>query len=580
MPIRAPLTIAFLVAVTIAFLVAVPSPAAAQAPPAVDSADAHSSARALQNRFERRRVRELPRAHSGGSHPCDAIIGRLCIWDDDDDDWKPREEPEPIRTARRELLAGLESLAHSVPGDHWIFGQRIRYGVEAGLLAEAESLARRCGLPRRWRCDAYLGYVRHHREDFAGAESSFARALAAMPADTRDSWTDPDPLLNGELRDWLEDQADSAAAAGRLWTLADPLFLAEGNERRSAHLSRWVYAMSSEGARSPHQLRWADDMTEAVVRYGWPIAWERSWPRAGQSAGSVQVTGRDPPASVRTVPPRDVLDGGPDREDAVVWVVPDGHARSVYLPTYLDSLGALDGQTGRFWRRDGVMVVGVATVPDPHTGLSEERTAETGLYVEAGGEVRTLASATAETGDAVRLAGLAPWADRGVASLETWSPALRRAYRLRTGFGARRLPPDLLAISDLMLLEAGAEPADLRQMIDVTRASTDVAPDEDLTVAFEVYGLGFRAEGVGFSAWVEKRDEGLLSRFGRWLRVRGPSEEVSIRWEESGPDSPGPVFRTLRLRLPGLDPGRYQVVLEISVPGRGPLTGRREFSVR
>ena len=572
MLIRAPLTIAF--------LVAVPGSAPAQAPPAVDSADAHSRARALQNRFERRRVRDLPRTLGGGSHPCDAVIGRLCIWDDDDDDWKPREEPEPIRTARLELLADLESLAHSVPGDHWIFGQRIRYGVEAGRLAQAESLARRCGLPGRWRCDAYLGYVRHHREDFTGAESSFARALAAMPADTRDSWTDPDPLLNGELRDWLEDQADSAAATGRLWTLADPLFLAEGNERWSAHLSRWVYAMSSEGARSPHQLRWADDMTQAVVRYGWPIAWERSWPRAGQSASSVRVTGRDPPASVRTVPPRNVLDGGADREDAVVWVVPDGHARSVYLPTYLDSLGALDGQTGRFWRSDGVMVVGVATVPNPHAGMPEEQTAETGLFVEAGGVVRTLGGATAEMGDTVRLAALAPWADRGVASLETWSPAVRRAYRLRTGFGMRRLPPDLLAISDLMLLEAGAEPAGLRQMIDVTRASTDVAPDEDLTVAFEVYGLGFRAEGVGFSAWVEKRDEGLLSRFGRWLRVRGPNEEVSIRWEESGPDRPGPVFRTLRLGLPGLDPGQYQVVLEISVPGRGPLTGRRAFRVR
>lgn len=551
-----------------------------QTPAAIDSADAHSRARALQNRFERRRVRDLPRTLSGGSHPCDAIIGRLCIWDDDDDDWKPREEPESIRVARLKLLADLESLARSVPGDHWIFGQRIRYGVEAGLLAEAASLARRCGLPGRWRCDAYLGYVRHHREDFTGAESSFDRALAAMPADTRGRWTDPHDLLNGELRDWMEDQADSAAAATRLWALADPLFLAEGNERRSAHLSRWVYAMSSEGARSPHQLRWADDMTEAVVRYGWPIAWERSWPRAGQSTSSVQVTGRDPPASMRTVPPRDVLDGGPDREDAVVWIVPDGHARSVYLPTYLDSLGGLDGQAGRFWRSGGVMVVGVAAVPNPYAGMPGEHNADTGLFVEAGGEVWTLGRAAAETGDVVRLAGLAPWADRGVASLETWSPALRRAYRLRAGFGMRRLPPDLLAISDLMLLEAGAEPADLRQMINVTRASTDVAPDEDLTVAFEVYGLGFRAEGVGFSAWVEKRDDGVLSRLGRWLRVRGPREEVSVRWEESGPDGPGPVFRTLRLGLPGLDPGQYQVVLEISVPGRGPLTGRRAFRVR
>ena len=548
-----------------------------QTPDAVDSADAHSRARAVQTRFERRRVRDLPRTLGGGSHPCDAIIGRLCIWDDGDEDWEPREEPESIRDRRLELLTELEALARAVPGDHWIFGQRIRYSVEAGLLTEAEGLARACGLPTRWRCEAFLGYVLHHQEDFTEAEAAFARALAAMPADTAGGWADPYPLLDGELRDWLEAQPDSASAARRLWTLADPLYVVAGNERWTAHLSRWVYSMSSDGAMSPHQLRWGEDMTEAVVRYGWPIAWERSWPRAGQS--TVQVTGRDPPASVRTLPPRNVLDGGSDSVDAVVWEVPDRHARSVYLPTYLDTIGSLDGQTGRFWRRDGVILIGVATLPDPPAGTLPPEPFDAGLFVETGGVARTLGRAAVETGAVVRLSGVAPWADRGVVSLEAWAPGHRRAKRLRKGIGLRRLPPDLLAISDLVLLDAGAEPTGLDRMLEVVRASTHVAADEDLTVAFEVYGLGFRAEGVGFSAWVERRNEGVLSRFGRWLRVRGPREEVSIRWEESGPERPQPLFRTLRLGLPGLDPGEYQVVLEVSVAGRTPLVGRRAFRV-
>ena len=544
---------------------------------AVDSADAHSRARSLQTRFERRRVRDLPRTLGGGSHPCDAIIGRLCIWDDGDDDWEPREEPESIRTRRVELLSELASLARAAPGDHWIFGQRIRYSVEAGLLAEAEALARECGLPAPWRCDAFLGYVHHHQEDFVPAESAFARALAEMPADTAAIWADPYPLLDGDLREWLEAQPDSAAAAGRLWTLADPLHLVDGNERWSAHLSRLVYAMSSDGAMSPHQLRWAEDMTEAVVRYGWPVAWERSWPRAGQS--TIQVTGRDPPASVRTLPPRQVLDGGPDGVDAVVWETPDGHARSVYLPTYLDTLGPLDGQTGRFWRDDGVIVIGVATPPDPPPGTPPPGPVEAGLFAETGGVARPLERAVAEAGEVVRLSGTAPWVDRGVVSLETWRPGHRRAHRLRKGVGLRRLPPDLLAISDLLVLEAGAEPAGFEGMLELVKPSTHVGADEDLTVAFEVYGLGFRAEGIGFSAWVERRNEGVFSRFGRWLRVRGPREEVSIRWEESGPESPQPLFRTLTLRLPGLDPGEYQVVLEVSVAGRAPLVARRAFAV-
>jgi len=84
----------------------------------------------------------------------------------------------------------------------------------------------------------------------------------------------------------------------------------------------------------------------------------------------------------------------------------------------------------------------------------------------------------------VGLSGVAPWADRGVVSLEALAPGHRRAHRLRQGIGLRRLPPDLLAISDLVLLEAGAEPAGLEPMLDVVRASTHVASDEDLMARF------------------------------------------------------------------------------------------------
>ena len=342
-------------ALTALSLGSVASPAAggmAEHSQVADSADTHDHARSLQARFERRRLRELPRSLSGGSHECDEIIGRLCVWDDGDEGWRPREEPEGIGAARNDFLAALDSLARLLPGDHWIFGQRVRYLVEARRLEDAESLALACGLPEGWRCHAYLGYVRHHAEDIRGAASAFARALEAMPSELRAEWTDPDPLLDRGLLDWLSVQADSSVAVDRLWMLADPLFLTDGNDRWTAHLSRWVYAMSSEGARNPHRLRWGDDMAEAAVRYGWPVAWERSWPRGGSQ--TFTVTGRDNPAAVRTFPPNEVLDFG--GEDAVPWEISDGHARSVHLPPFLDSLAPLDGQIGRFWRREGVII--------------------------------------------------------------------------------------------------------------------------------------------------------------------------------------------------------------------------------
>ncbi len=551
-----------------------------------DSADAHDQARNLQARFERRRVRELPRTLSGGSRECDEIIGRLCVWDDGDEDWRPREEPEEISAARIGLVASLDSLARLIPGDHWIFAQRIRYLVEAERLGDAESLALRCGLPERWRCDAYLGYVRHHLEEIVAAETAFELALEAMPPDLRTEWTDPGPLLDRELRDWLRVQADSSHAANRLWTLADPLFLAGGNDRWTGHLSRWVYAMSSERADNPHRLRWGDDMTEATVRYGWPVAWERSWPRSGQR--SFTVTGRDDPAAIRTFPPGEVLEF--TGEDAVAWEISDGHARSVHLSPFLDSLAPLDGQVGRFWRPDGVFIAAAwtATAHPASAATSAGATPgpwEAGLFVEQSGALVLDARSEAREGGTVRLSGLVPWADVsradwGIVSFEVLAPDLRRAYRMRTGAGMRRVPPDVLSISDLMLLEDQAEPADFGEMLAVLRGSDEVAAEDALGVAFEVYGLGFRSQAVGFNAWVEKRNEGILSRAVRWLGIGGPREEVSVSWEEAGPARPRPLFRAFRIGLPELDAGDYDVVVKVSVRGRSPLSGHRSFRVR
>ena len=548
-------------------------------PQVTDSADAHDHARSLQARFERRRVRELPRSLSGGSHECDEIIGRLCVWDDGDEGWRPREEPEGIGAARTEFLAALDSLARLIPGDHWIFGQRIRYLVEAGRLEHAGSLALACGLPDRWRCDAYLGYVRHHAEDIGGAESAFGRALQAMPSELRAEWTDPEPLLDGGLLDWLSVQPDSSRAVDRLWTLADPLFLTGGNDRWTAHLSRRVYAMSSEGARNPHRLRWGDDMAEAAVRYGWPVAWERSWPRGGSQ--TFTVTGRDDPAAVRTFPPEEVL--GFAAEDAVPWEIPDGHVRSVHLPPFLDSLAPLDGQVGRFWRPDGVIVAAAWTPPSPSSADSAgfaPGPVEAGLFVEQSGALPLDARTAARAGETVRLSGLTPWAEWGIVSFEILTPEIRRAYRLRTGVGLRRIPPDVLSISDLVLLDGDSEPADFDEMLSVLRGTREVAAGDALGVAFEVYGLGFRSEVVGFDAWVEKRGEGVLSRAVRWLGFGGPNEEVSVSWEEVGPDRPRPLFRAFRIGLPDLDAGEYDVVVEVSAQGRSPLAGRRSFRVR
>ena len=573
---------------------------------APDSTDAHERARRLQSRFESGRFRHLPRTLGGGGPGCDEVIGRLCIWDDGEDEWTPREEPLEIVALREELLAALDSLAREIPGDRWLFGQRIRYLVEAGRLEDAAALADRCGLPRRWRCDAYLGYVRHHQQNIRGAERAFRRALDAMPGRIRADWTDPAPVLDRDLRRWVSGHADSAAAMKRLWMLADPLFLAPGNDRWAGHMSRWSYVMSSEGARSPHQLLWGDDLARAAVRFGWPVAWERSWATIGSTSGS--VTGRDAPGGFRSFPPLEVLDWGSGRVEPVVWEIPEGHARSTYMPPYLDSLGALEGQVGRFWRRSGVLVMGAWSAPPvesagtasgapadpaevrnrivaggaggPGPGPPAVPPLRAGLFVEQDGALGVDARTLVAPGGTVRLSALAPWVNWGVVSLETWSPEKRRAWRLRAGMGFRRVMRDLFFLSDLLLLETGAEPAGPDEVAEVLRASTEVGGDEPLTLAFEVYGLRSPSELVDFRAWVEKRDEGFFTRAVRWLGLGGDKEKVMIGWEEGGPEGWEPLFRIFSIALPGLEPGRYEVVIEVTARAHSPLEARREFTVR
>lgn len=201
-----------------------------------------------------------------------------------------------------------------------------------------------------------------------------------------------------------------------------------------------------------------------------------------------------------------------------------------------------------------------------------------GLFVVQDGLVQGGAQTEVDAGGAVRLSAVAPWSRWGVVSMEAWEPATRLAWRQRLAMGFREVPPDLFTLSDLMLLESGAEPGDLEDLVGVLRTSTEAAGDEALGLAFEVYGLRSPAERVGFKAWVEKRDPGLFARFARWLGL-GSREEVTVGWRESGPDRPGPLFRTFSIRLPELEPGTYEVVIEVSAWGRSPLQTRRGFTV-
>lgn len=565
---------------------------------AVDSAALHMEARRAQARFERRRVPLLPAtAPAGGGTSCDEHLGRMCLSFGGGSDWERPPEHERIGELRAELLEVLGRAGRTLPGDDWIVGQRVHYlGYEEGRWSEAEAAARACG-GTRWWCDALLAYVLHRRGEPRAADSVAARALRTMPHDVRERWTDPEPLLDREAAGLYGELSDSGAAAtrafrDRLWTLADPLYLVPGNDRRTEHFARHVEARIRSEARNPYNLRWGWDLAELTLRYGSEYGWERERPRWNPHEAT-NVVGRFHPRSRGLLPPGAVI-RDPAALEPGAWTVDEHRARSRHAPSYAPRIHALDPQVAVFRRGDSLLVVAAWEVPpsrdfemDPLTSPPSEGY-RSGLFLAGAPPldslVRGAAGGTELTGDTAasarrgHLATRAP-AGRWLLSVETLHPGERRAWRARMGLVREPIPRGIVALSDLLLLEPGTAGPTLEEIIPRALPDARAPADRRLGLAWEVYGLTGLEGELRFRATVGRDDPGLLRRAGEWLRLVDPDPPVVVSWSEPAPDRPGPLLRTVDLDLSALGPGEYEIRLELDLRGRTPVTARRTVRV-
>ena len=545
--------------------------------PGPDSAALHRTARDLQARFERLRLRHLPRTMAGSGGACERVIGRLCIWDGGDRGWTPEPEAPEIVEGRLELLAQLDSLATLSPGNAWILGLRVRYRLEAEDYAGARSDARACGVGESWICHALEGLALHREGDIVRSDAAFDRALTSAPEDLVREWTDPSKLLDSDLRDWFESQPDSLAAVVTLWTWADPFFLVRGNDRWTGHLSRWAHALSSQGTRSPHQMRWADDLTESVVRYGWTVAWERPWPRAGERESSSAV-GHEPPTALRYMPKGSLLDGGRDGEGAEAvrtWTLDRKGMTSLYLPPYIDSLAQPAAQWARFPAPGGGTYV-LAAAKD-RVGSQ----GDAGLFAHTGGP---LLEGRAGTGrgriwGAVLVPSSDPADPPPLLSLEGLDRGARQGQRTRALVPLRPVPPGVLALSDVVVLDRGPEPTSLEDVARRMRPGPVVGPSDTLTVAFQVSGLTPRTDALSYRVWMERRDRGVFSRVAGWVGLGGDDEPLEVSWTESTPETSGSLLRSVDMVLPDLELGAWDLAVAIQAPGRSEAVQRRLIRV-
>jgi hypothetical protein len=558
-----------------------------------DPDDVRGAARDAQRDFERVRLRNAPLVVGGGMTYCDETVGRFCT-SYDEDEWYPRDEEAEVTEARGELIAELDSLQGLAPDDGWILGQRVWYRGDGGDWAGALAAAQGCAGAEPWWCAALEGLALHGMSRYEASERAFERALGAMDAERAREWRIPEMPVDRDARRVLRDDenegADSLATVlATLWAFADPLYLVVGNDRLTAHYARWTASEIRRDARNPYGIRWGNDLEELTVRHGWELGWERS--RSTLSGARETAIGHKHPEGRDYMPTgRALRDPGAAEPEA--FAIARREPRSLYAPPYAPIILPMDAQVAVFPRGDRMAVVASAYLPQdtsfharhdhPRSWLEAGDQAgmpdEIGLFALPVGGSEPVGAR--ETGRSAGALVVEVPIGAYVISVESWSPELRRAGRLRLGVTGTRPPEDIATVSDLVLLEpTGGEPATLTEALPRLLARSELAEGQSVAIAWELYGLGFRRESLLYSVSVERTDRNVFRRIGDFLGLSDPPQPLALSWQEPAPAATGSQFRYLALDLPPLEPGDYRVTLTLRTSGRSDVQATRAFTV-
>lgn len=567
---------------------------------APDSAELRERARDAQRRFERIRVRHLPRIWSSPRGPCEIRIGRFCQWHDPDGDWTPPPERPEIGQAREDLLAVLAEAGARHPGDGWVLGQRIQYLSEAGRWDDARNLAEDCPEEVGWWCAALLGFVLHGSMSFVAAEDAFERALRGVDDDEIADWIHPTELLDRQGRGLLENATRGGRETffHRFWALADPLYLVAGNDRLTEHLARRVLAHIRRDTWSPFGGRVRGDLQELLVRYGWEVGWERRRARPGSLPDAPSVVGQQHPRAQRFVPSGSLL-ADPFAAEAGTWIDEGRAPPATYAPAYAPDLAELDAQIAVFRLGDSILVVGayrrspdeeqIGSADGDEEGVflfappepGDRINSESGLFLvpwAPPGPPRVREARRVGNGAEGALALRAP-AESHLLSLEHLDRDSGRAGRYRVGLREEAHPPGIPVLSDLLLLrDGGTLPETLEGAIPLARPGTRLEHGERIRVAFTIHGLR-RPEEVTMRLTLEPADPGLLRRAGEWIGLLEPDPSVVLDWGELAEAGPGLHFRAVELDAPDAEPGSYVLRLVVALRGRTTMVATRLLEV-
>jgi hypothetical protein len=551
------------------------------APPvltAADSARLVARVRSAQARFERLRRNHFPWTSDSWGGECDERVGRFCLrHDDDDDDWEPPPEPDAVQQGRARLISDLDAAAALLPGDEWIVGQRVRYLVEASRYPDAQTAAAECRVADRGWCAALAGFVHHTTGDWERADSAFAAALRFFPPREHRRWTDLSPVIgDGGWRSYRRaSDAERDSLERRFWWLADPLYMVPGNDRRTEHFSRLVMDRLQDRAKSADGVSWGSDLRELLLRYGWPVGWERVRPRT-PGLGDISIVSHYPPKGRHYLPSAEHVEN-PYAIPPDGWPLDVKRAHAEYTPAYASTVELLEHQVAVFPRGDSVVVVGAYTLGE--TTVAADARVEAALILardELSAPVITRSAGVGAGGVLHMTAAATPM----LLSLEALVPDGDRAARIRYGIRPSALPPDVPGLSDLLLLnDSDGLPGSLSEALPWVRGTTTVRSAERVVLYWELTGVGADTELLDISMVLTEARRGWVRRLAERTGIVRQERPIRLRWQEAPPDERGTISRSVAVELPDLPRGAYILELSVAIQGREPITASRTITV-
>jgi len=532
--------------------------------------------RQAQRRFEQFRRRRFPwtNPHSGR---CDVRIGRFCIWLTGDDPAPPNGEDPEVIVARRRLIDALDSARYRDPANPWLAGQLVRYLVEGGFADEALAVTTPCTLAERWWCAALRGYALHADGHFAGAESAFTTAIAAMPDSLRCRWTDLSALLRGTLRKRYRRLpcADRDSLQALILRLADPLYAVPGNELYTAHLARHVYSRFTRGTETPSGNRWGDDSRLDVIRYGRPRWFEQVRPY-GPGAAIPDVISHHP-AHARYFLPTAKMVEHPSVVTAGDWDLdrrrpPAWHEAGAGLAR----IETIDYRVTRFYRGDSTILVADVTLRDDR--IVPVDTVRGWLAVLRNPREPLQLSGRTLEGSTGRIAVRVP-ADSLLISLEFTTTPSARGDRIRYGIDAAPPADGGPAVSGL-LLTSDSNTSTLRALVDANPIE-DVAPGATVYLYWEMFVPDGRPIPGRLSVEVRRKGGGLGRRLLELTPFASRKPPVRLSWMEPVQPVHRLASRFVAVQLPGdLRNGHYVVTMQLDTAAYGRIVREAPLQVR